>query len=73
MKEILSHKTEMPTFKSKEIREDYVSVSLDKTKTKNLISEINMALAWALHSAGVEKVDITIREKGDSYEIIVET
>lgn len=71
MTEILSHKTEMPSFKSKEIRKDYVAVSLDKTKTN--ISEINIALAWALHKAGVENLDITIREKEDSYEIIVET
>ncbi len=73
MKEILSHKTEIPSFKSKEIRKDYVAVSLDKTKTKNLLSELNMALSWALHKAGVETLDITIREKEDSYDIIVET
>lgn len=73
MTEILSHKTEIPSFKSKEIRKDYVSVTLDKTKTKSLLTEINIALSWALHKAGVENLDITIREKEDSYDIIVET
>lgn len=73
MKEILPHKTESPTFKSKEVREDYVAVTLDKSKTTNLVRDIHFALAWALHKAGVENLDVTIREKEDSYEIIVET
>ena len=73
MKEILPHKTESPIFKSKEIREDYVAVTLDKSNTINLVRDIHFALAWALHKAGVENLDVTIREKEDSYEIIVET
>lgn len=73
MTEILSHKTEIPSFKSKEVRKDYVAVTLDKTKTTNVLGEINVALAWALHKAGVVNIDVTIREKEDTYEIIVET
>lgn len=74
MKEILPDKTETPMFKLKEAREDYVSVVLQKDNDKKMsTSELNLALTWALRKAGVEYLDLTIREHSDGYEIIVET
>lgn len=73
MKEILPHKTEDAPFKLKEFRKDYVSVVLDKDKTKNLIHDIHVALSWAIHKAGVQDLDVTLRETEGSYEIIIET
>lgn len=74
MRQILSDKSVLPTFKSKDIRKDYVAVSLHKpTKSKDLIREIQIAIAWALNHAGVTNLDITLKENDDSIDVIIET
>lgn len=73
MREILPDKTEMPSFKMKESRKDYVAVTLDKSKNQNLIKDLHLAIMWALGKAGVKNLDLTIRENEDNYEIIIET
>ena len=71
--EIISEKIETNVvFKSKEVRENYVSVALDKENVENLFAEITFALAWALNQAGIDGLDITIRENQSEYEVILE-
>jgi hypothetical protein len=73
LRQILSDKSVLPTFKSKDIRKDYVAVSLHKPKSKDLIREIQIAIAWALNHAGVTNLDITLKENDDSIDVIIET
>lgn len=71
-KKVIAQKVESLPFTAKEIRKGFVSVSIDKSQSNSILSDMHLALAWALKQAGVTNVDITFRESDDRVEVVVE-